>query len=117
MNATIGAAVVRAVNLSWPGLELARDAAANGDLGAACQHISDFYKNSNSSARFRLRKTPKPGNGLAGGAVDQIVFNDTFSGFPSPTYPCKIPRNADGGLQWTTYGPDNDDGLHKITQK
>ena len=109
-NATIGNAVIRAINLSWPGLEPARDAAASGDLGAACQHISDYYRNANTSAWFRSPTTPKPGSGLVGGNVDAMVFNDTFWGFPSPTHPCKIPRNADGGLQWTTWGPDNDDG-------
>lgn len=32
-----------------------------------------------------------------------MVDNDTFAHFPSPSYPVKIPRNADGGLQWTWY--------------
>ena len=49
--------------------------------------------------------------------MDAMVFNDTFSGFPSPSYPCKIARNADGGLDWTTYGPDNDDEFMNVLNR
>ena len=96
-NATIGRSVVQSMNLSWPGLEAAAAAAAEGDLGRACSAIGAYYRKSNTSSSRRLPPVP-PSTRLAGGAADAIVFNDTFKGFPSPSTPCRIPRNEDGGL-------------------
>eukprot|EP00039_Didymoeca_costata_P006260 m.88724 g.88724 ORF g.88724 m.88724 type:complete len:85 (-) comp13184_c0_seq2:121-375(-) len=43
-NQTIGTAVVKSLNLSWPGLELAKQAVARGDLGDACEEIATYYR-------------------------------------------------------------------------
>eukprot|EP00039_Didymoeca_costata_P006259 m.88716 g.88716 ORF g.88716 m.88716 type:complete len:721 (-) comp13184_c0_seq1:32-2194(-) len=115
-NQTIGTAVVKSLNLSWPGLELAKQAVARGDLGDACEEIATYYRKSNGASWLRIPPV-KPGNGLVGGSVDAMVFHDVFSGFPSPSRPCKIGRNADGGLNWTTYGPDDDDEFMNVLNR
>ena len=45
------------------------------------------------------------------------VFNDTYSNFPSPTYPVRIPRTPSGGLEWTWWGPDNDDEFMNVLNR
>ena len=65
-NATIGAAVVRAMNLSWPGLEAAKSAADAGDLNGACEAIAGYYRNGTSASWERIGPV-KPGTGLVGG--------------------------------------------------
>ncbi len=112
-NATIGAAVVQAVNLSWPGLEAARAAASSGDLGAACSAVAAYYSNGNSSAWLRIGPVA-PGTGVVGGETDAMVFKDLFTNFPSPAGYVKMPRKADGGFDWTWYGPDNDDEFMNV---
>ena len=71
-NATIGAAVVRAMNLSWPGLEAAKSAADQGDLNGACNAIAGYYRNSTSTSWERIGPVA-PGTRLVGsfgGAID-----------------------------------------------
>jgi hypothetical protein len=46
-----------------------------------------------------------------------MVDNDTFTGFPSPAGGVKIPRDGDGGLEWTWYGPDNDDEFMNVLNR
>lgn len=105
-NATIGGAVVASLNMSYPGLEAVAAAAAAGDLNTACEELAVYYRNSNTSWWLRLPPVT-PGTGLAGGAADLIVFNDTFY-FSGVTTQAKVPRNADGGLNWLDKGPLND---------
>lgn len=105
-NATIGASVVAALNMTYPGLEAVAAATAAGDLNEACEALAAYYASANTS--FWLRQAaPKPGTGLAGGYADMIVFNDTYwlSGVDLLT---TVPRNADGGLDWLDKGPFND---------
>ena len=116
-NATIGRAVLRAVNLTKPGLEMAQAAAGRGDRGAACAAIAAYFRQGNSTAWLRIPHPVAKGSGRVGGAVDAMVFNDTFAGFPSPSYPVTIPRGADGGLDWTWYGPDQDDEFMNVLNR
>ena len=105
-NKTLGENVLAVLNLTYPGLELVAAAAAAGDLGGACEALSDYYKGSNTS--YWLRHGPvAPGSSLAGGVADAIVFNDTFY-LAGVGVTARIPRNADGGLDWVNKGPRND---------
>jgi hypothetical protein len=106
-NVSIGHAVIDAVNLSWPGLEATRTAAAANDLGAACEALAAYYKQSNGSAWLRIPVTPIPSTRKAGGDADDLVDHDIFhlSGVGQVG---KVPRNADGGIDWLDHGPKND---------
>lgn len=105
-NITLGQAVVHAVNLSFPGLEAARTAAAVGDLNTACNEIAAYFQNSNTSAWLRIPDVP-PGTGRVGGNTDKMVDSDYFflSGVSTGAV---VPRNADGGLDWLNKGPRGD---------
>lgn len=116
-NRTIGAAVRNAINLTHPGLEPANTAALRGDLAEMCEAIAEYYRTSNTSATWWRLPPVSPGSTLAGGAVDQMVFHDIFTGFPSPSGPVKLNRNPDGGLPWTWYGPDNDDEFMNVLNR
>ena len=105
-NATIGAAVLAALNLTYPGLEAVSAAAAAGDLNTACDKLALYYAAANTSAWLRV-PAPAPGTRLAGGLVDAMVFNDSF--WVDDVYEAAvIPRNADGGLDWLCTGPSED---------
>jgi len=104
------------MNLSSPGLERAAAPAASGDLGQACHDVADFYRRGNSSAWLRIGPVT-PGQRLAGGEVDQMVFNDTFYGFPSPRGPVRLRRTPGGGIDWTWWGPDGDDEFMNVLNR
>lgn len=105
-NKTLGENVLSVLNLTYPGLEPVAAAAAAGDLNAACEALSAYYAGANTS--FWLRHGPvAPGSSLAGGVADAIVFNDTFT-LAGVGVTARIPRNADGGLDWLDRGPRND---------
>jgi hypothetical protein len=105
-NATIGASVMAALNLTYPGLETVAKLASQGDLNGACEALSTYYQTA-TTAQW-LRKGPvKPGTGLAGGYADMAVFNDTYY-LQGVQLTVKIPRNPDGGLDWLYRGPFSD---------
>ena len=107
-NATLGAHVVAALNLTYPVLEAVAAAAARGDLDAACEALAQYYRTSNTSAWLRIPPVA-PGTGRvgAGSLVDNVVDHDLyyFSGVDTSAV---IPRNADGGLDWLDKGPRGD---------
>lgn len=106
-NHSIGAAVINAVNLSWPGMEDVREAWAGHDLGSACELLASYYRKGNTSAWLRLPRTPKPSARRAGGDADDLVQRDVFH-LSGVEQVARIPRNKDGGLDWTYHGPKND---------
>jgi hypothetical protein len=89
-NSTIGEAVIRAVNISWPGLEAVSSAVAANDTGAACAALVAYYQGANTSSWLRKRKgwvkaceraTPEHnltqfGLGLGGG--NHVQLSDHF---------------------------------------
>ena len=105
-NITIGRSVAASVNLTYPGLEAVAAAVDDGDYGAACEALATYYLTSNTSSWLRIPPVA-PGSGLAGGFADAIVFNDTYF-FEEIDLTTKVPRNADGGLDWLYKGPRND---------
>lgn len=95
-NTTLGNAVIAALNLTYPGLEGVAAAAGAGDLNGACEALAVYYQTSGTANWLRLANTPIPSNKLAGGVVDEMVFNDTFF-LSGVGITAKVPRNADGG--------------------
>ena len=48
---------------------------------------------------------PRRGTARIGGEADAVMLRDTYTFFNEMG---KVPRNADGGLDWSFTGPDND---------
>ena len=113
-NATLGAAVLSVVNLTYPGLAAVAAAAAAGDLPAACDALSAYYAASNTSAWLR-RPQPAPSSRRVGGPTDDVVFKDVYAegGLGSG----RVPRNADGGLDWQFRGPRNDKEYENVLNR
>ena len=103
-NATVGAHVLSVLNLTYPGLEAVAAAAARGDAGAACEALAAYYAASGTAAWLRKPPPPPPSSRLAGGVVDAMVFHDVFY-LAGVDTTAKVPRNADGGLDWLDRGP------------
>lgn len=101
----VGQAVLNSVNLSWPGLEAVQRAAAQGLQGNACTSLAAYYATGRSSAWLRVPPV-RPGIGKAGGEADDLL-NDIFK-FGGVATVAKVPRNADGGLDWYNKGPNLD---------
>ena len=106
-NGAIGAAVIGAVNLSWPGLGAVKAAADANQLGAACAALAAYFRDGNSSRWLRLPASPHPSHRRAGGAADDLVDRDVFH-LSGVGQVAKIPRNPDGGLDWLYKGPKTD---------
>ena len=64
-NKTIGLSVVSSLSLSYPGLEAVAAAVAAGDLDGACEALSVYYQNSNTSSWLRVPPVT-PGTGRVG---------------------------------------------------
>jgi hypothetical protein len=108
VNKTLGLAVLDALNLTFPGLEAVAAAGAAGDLDGACEALATYYQNSNTSAWLRYPAvTPGTGRVGPGSNVDNVVDHDIFY-LGGVTTTAKVPRNADGGLDWLDKGPRND---------
>jgi len=96
------------MNLSYPGLEAVAAAASVGDLNTACETLAEYYRNSNTSFWLRLPPvTPGSGRVGKGSLVDNAVDYDIYY-MAGVTTSAKIPRNADGGLDWLNKGPRDD---------
>lgn len=107
-NRTLGLSVMSVLNLTYPGLESVAAFNAAGDLDSACEALASYYQTSNTSSWLR-RGAVKPGTGRVGNGslVDNAVNFDIYflAGVQTTG---KIPRNADGGLDWLYKGPRND---------
>jgi len=113
-NATLGAHVVSVLNLTFPGLGAVAAAAGRGDLGAACDALAGYYAAANTSAWLR-RPLPPPSSRRVGGAVDDVVYRDVYAegGLGSG----RVPRNADGGLDWECRGPRDDPEFENVLNR
>ena len=78
-NASIGHAVIAAINLSWPGLEAVASAATAGDLGTACEALATYYTNANTAAWLRLPAAPRQSARKVGGEADAAVDHDIWN--------------------------------------
>eukprot|EP00048_Salpingoeca_helianthica_P017965 m.239961 g.239961 ORF g.239961 m.239961 type:complete len:694 (+) comp22943_c0_seq1:21-2102(+) len=104
-NASLAEQIIAAVNLTFPGLEQVAAAVRAKNLGLACEILAQYYQNCSSGSWLRVPAVPPSGK-HAGGQADaalQDIF--TLSGVGETA---KIPRNADGGLDWHYTGPRHD---------
>ena len=113
-NATLGANVLSVLNLTWPGLGAVAAAARRGDLDAACEALAEYYSTANTTLWLR-RPAPPPSTRRVGGSTDAVVFQDYYAegGLGSG----RVPRNADGGLDWLFRGPRNDPEFQNVLNR
>jgi hypothetical protein len=76
-----------------------------GNQTAACNAVAQYYADA-STASWLRKAAPRPGTSRAGGGVDAVLLNDTYDFYGEVG---RVPRNADGGLDWLFTGPVNDD--------
>ena len=107
-NRTLGLHVMSVLNLTYPGLEAVSAEYAAGNLDAACEALATYYRVANTSSWLRIPPV-SPGTGRIGNGslVDNAVDFDIYY-MAGVTTTGKIPRNADGGLDWINKGPRND---------
>ena len=110
-NATLGRQVMSVLNLTWPGLEAVAAAEKAGDLNTACEALADYYRAANTTWWHRVPPVT-PGKGMVGGQTDAMVLHDIFY-LAGVDTSAKVPRNADGGLDWLDKGPRDDVGACK----
>ena len=95
-------------DLTGTGLEQVNQAVSSGEWKKACNEMLNYYKNGSSGSWLRdipdVDYTPEQIAAYVA-AADAIVDNDAYT-YQSMTG--VIPRNADGGLDWTYDGPNND---------
>ena len=108
-DAAVTSVLFQRLNLSYPGLEAAKAALASGDQATACKAVAAYYSGAKTAAWLR-HASPPAGTALAGGAVDEVVLNDTYDFYGEVG---RVPRNADGGLDWYFRGPVHDDVRHE----
>ena len=113
-NATLGAAVLSVLNLTYPGLEAVAAAAAAGDLDTACTALADYYSAAHTASWLR-RPAPPPSTARVGGAVDAVVYNDTYN--EGALGSGRVPRGADGGLDWWCRGPRDDPEYQNVLNR
>ncbi|MEA3364263.1 MAG: alginate lyase family protein [Candidatus Hydrogenedentes bacterium] len=91
-----------ALNLDHPGLESVKEAVASENWPAACEALLTYYREGDTASWLRAER-PKPGNGRVEAA--DVILEGRFTLY---TVPAKVPKRADGGLDWTYNGPDGD---------
>jgi len=91
-----------ALDLEREGLEAVRAAVADEDWPRACSALLEYYRTGTSGAWLRA-SVPEAGTGRD--AAADAILSDTFSEY---TISAKVPRRADGGLDWAYNGPDGD---------
>ena len=104
-DAAVASVLFQRLNLSHPGLEAAKEAVASGDQTTACKAVAAYYSGAKTAAWLR-HASPPAGTAWAGGAVDEVALNDTYDFYGEVG---RVPRNADGGLNWYFRGPVHDD--------
>jgi hypothetical protein len=101
-NVTVGAAVMDALNLSWPGLEPVAAAAAAGDLTTACAALAVYFNQTATTGAWLRWQPPKGfnynGTARAGGLADNVLQDIYYLSGVDTT--ARIPRSPDGGLDW-----------------
>jgi hypothetical protein len=83
-------------------LETVKTAVAAEDLPLACSALLEYYRTSDTAPWLRS-DPPKPGTGRVPEA--DAILEDTFTLY---TITAKVPRRANGGLDWTYNGPNDD---------
>lgn len=90
------------LSLDRPGLEAVKLAVQHNDYPTACSELIDYYKGA-QTAKWLRRKT-LPDSGATDPDAEKIL-KDTFSFYNTEG---KVPRRADGRVDWQYNGPLND---------
>ncbi|HOZ46340.1 MAG TPA: alginate lyase family protein [Candidatus Hydrogenedentes bacterium] len=91
-----------ALNLDYPGLEAVKAAFEAGDEPAACTALLAYYEGAATAGWLRIEAVAE-GEGRVESA--DAILDGTFSAY---RLTARVPRRADGGLDWTYNGPDGD---------
>lgn len=91
-----------ALDLDRDGLAAVKAAVAGEDWPGACRSLLAYYRSSDA-APWPREAPPKQGAGRD--AAADAILDDRFTLY---TIEAKVPRRADGGLDWTYNGPDGD---------
>ena len=94
-----------ALNLSSPSLTAVAKLHRDGNLTAACNAVALHFTEASTASWLRLQ-APTRGIARIGGEVDAIMLNDTYVFYGEIG---RVPREADGGLDWYCNGPVDDD--------
>ncbi|MBF0431772.1 MAG: discoidin domain-containing protein [Fibrobacteria bacterium] len=89
------------LDLTRPGLEQVKATFEEGKIYAAGVQLLAYYNTCESGSWLRLE--PKT-SGTGTNAYAEAMLQDTIT---IQGVTAKVPRLADGGLDWTWYGPDN----------
>ncbi len=89
-------------DLNFPGFQRVREAVNRGDAVAACKELLNYYR-AGETAQFLRKEQPSPSS-QRDPAADSIV-KDIFVFYEAPA---KVPRLADGHLDWRYRGPQDD---------
>jgi len=95
-------ALMNSINLDLKGLEKVKAAYGKGNLQSACQSLLDYY-NKGTTAKY-LRKELPSVTSKRNPEADSIL-NNIFTFYDIPG---KVPVKADGHIDWTWKGRDND---------
>ncbi len=94
--------MLQAFNLEFKGLEKVKQAYEDDNIKEACNYLLEYYKTGTSAEYLRMGQPPvsQKTNTLADSMIQDIF---TFQ------LACdKVPRLADGRLDWSFSGPNND---------
>lgn len=94
--------MLHAFDLSLPGLEKVKLAFDDREIVPACKFLLDYYKDGNSAQYLR---SDQPGISRKTTSYADSLIRDIFT-FQLVTG--KVPRSADGHLNWAYNGPEND---------
>ena len=96
-------ALFGALDLGRPELAPARDAFAAGDLPAACRALLVHYRNGDTASW--LRRDPPPLSARTNRRAEKVLGDTVMVDWLE----ARVPRRTDGGLDWETRGPHDDD--------
>ncbi|MCF6332385.1 MAG: heparinase II/III family protein [Draconibacterium sp.] len=94
--------MLQTLNLDFPGLEKVKQSYQNNDIPQACKNLLEYYKNGNTAQYLRREQPPvsQKTTTLADSIIQDIY---TFQLVTD-----KVPRLADGHLNWDYTGPEED---------
>jgi len=94
--------MLQTLNLDFPGLEKVKQSYQNNDIPQACKYLLGYYKNGNTAQYLRREQPPVSQKTTT--FADSII-QDIYT-FQLVTD--KVPRLADGHLNWDYTGPEDD---------
>lgn len=94
--------LLRSLDLSKPGLEQVNAAYSQGDAIKACEELLAYYRNGKSGSYLRRQH---PATSSKRDSAADLILKDIFRFYELSD---RVPRTADGRLDWSHEGPDHD---------